>query len=320
MTLPARQYPSEAEAERAYRRRWILVPGVVVLLCVVVGLVYALGPWRTRAAVVSRSYPAGITRIELAGPDDVSLVGGGARTPILASWTTHWNYRKPTVRSTRDGDTLKLRLDCSYSVGVECSADVRLTVPAGVAVNVSSAAGDVRADGVTGDLTVGAGNGDVHLSDVTGTVDVRAAGGDVRLVGISGIVTARTNSGDLLADELYGKTARLSSSSGDVRAFFGTVPRNVTAQSNSGDVRVGVPRGSGPYQVRADTNSGDVRTDVNTGTSSAAVINATATSGDVTVMYLDDPDGRHDHRGPHHAPMPPGRPMPPKPPAPGRPG
>lgn len=319
MTFFARQYPSEAEAERAYRRRWILIPGVVVLLCVVVGLVYALGPWRTREAVVSQSYPAGITRIELAGPDDVSLVGGGARTPILASWDTYWNYRKPAVRSTRDGDTLKLRLDCSYSVGVECSADLRLTVPAGVAVNVSSATGDVRADGVTGNVTVDSNNGDVRLSDVTGDVGVHAASGDVRLVGINGNVTAQANSGDVLADELYGKTARLSSNSGDVRGFFGAVPRNVTAESNSGDVRVGVPRGSGPYQVRADANSGEVRTDVNTSPSSAAVINATAMSGDVTVTYLDD-DGGHDHHHMHHAPMPPRQPMPPKPPAPGRPG
>lgn len=315
MTLFARQYPSEAEAERAYRRRWILIPGVVVLLCVVVGLVSALGPWRTHEAVVSQSYDAGISKIELTNPGDVSIIGvSGTRT--LASWETHWNYRKPAVRATRDGDTLRLRLDCS--VGVECSADLRLDVPDGVALDVDSVDGDVGANGVGGPVTVDSKSGDVHLADVAGDVDVHELSGDVKLTDIDGNVTAETKSGDVKAYGLDGKTARLSSSSGDVHGDFGAAPERVTAETKSGDVKVAVPRGSGPYQVRADARAGDVHSDVNSSPSATPVIAVSTLSGDIKIGYSDDDGDRHRHEprpprppAPPQAPAPPARPAPP---------
>lgn len=310
MTLFARQYPSEAEAERAYRRRWILIPGVVVLLCVVVGLVYALGPSRTHEELVSQTYPTGITKVEVSGPGDVTLTGAPVNA-LQATWETHWNYRKPAVRGTRDGDTLKLRLDCSRTVGVECWADLRLAVPKGVGLDVSTADGDVRAVGLDGPVTVHGTDGDVQLADVTGDVDVRGTGGDVRLAGVTGNVTVETTSGDIKAEGLTGKTARLSSNSGDVHTEFGAVPQRVTATSTSGDVQVGVPR-PGPYQVRTNARSGDVRTDVNTSPWATPVIQATTTSGDIRVFYADDGDDDHHRNGEPRAPRAPRAPAVPR--------
>lgn len=313
MTLFGRTSPGAAEAERAHRRRWILIPGVVVLLCVVVGLVTVLGPGRTHEAAVDQYIPAGITRIEVENPGEIMLAGsrtGQAR----AMWQTHWNYRKPTVRGVRDGDTMKLRLDCSTSVGVECFADVRLDVPKGVAVDVDSAGGDVMATGLASAVTVNSKGGDIEMNDVAGDVKVHNLSGDVTLHDISGALTAETRSGDVHAEGLTGRTAHLNAVSGDVEAEFAVQPGHVTAGTRSGEVTVRVPRGTGPYQVRTDVRSGDVNSEVASSPTATPVIDASTRSGDIRIAYSDGED-RHDRR--HEPPEPREPPEPPKPPQPG---
>jgi len=309
MTLFGRTSPSEAEAERAHRRRWILIPGVVVLLCVVVGLVSSLGPWRTREEAIERLYPAGIKKIQVENPGDVALTGttdGQAR----ALWETHWNYQRPSLRTAQDGDTLRVWLDCSRSVGVECFADVQLAVPQGVAVQVGSDSGDVLARGLDSPVTVSATSGEVSMRDVTGDVRVSMRSGDMNLRGIGGNVTAQNRSGDIHAKGLNGRTAALSTQSGDVNATFAVVPQHVTAQTRSGDVQLCVPPGSGPYQVRTDVRSGDVRTEVPTSTTATSVLDARTHSGDVEIRYGDHEDGPREPPEPPEPPQPPQRPGP----------
>ena len=303
MTLFGRTSPGADEAERAHRRRWILIPGVVVLLCVVVGLVTALGPGRTHEAAVDQYVPAGVTRIEVENPGQI-MVTGTAAGRARAMWQTHWNYRKPTVRGTRDGDTMRLRLDCSTSVGVECFGDVRLDVPKGVAVDVASNGGDVMASDLASPVSVDGKNGDIELANVSGEVRVDNRSGDVVLHDISGPLSAETRSGDVRAEGLTGGTAHLGTLSGDIEAEFGVRPRRVTARSRSGEVTVRVPEGSGPYRVRTNVKSGDVDSEVASDPSAVSVIDASTLSGDVRVGYSDGED-RHEHRAPPEPPEPP---------------
>lgn len=296
MTLFGRTSPSEAEAERAYRRRWILIPGVVVLLCVVVGLVTSLGPWREQEATFQQAYPAGITKVEVENPGELA-VASTSGDQVKALWETRWNYRRPKVRAERDGDTMRLHLDCSSSVSVECSADLRLAVPRNVALDITSSSGDVVVGGVSGPVTVDASSGDVHVAYVDGDVRVDNLSGETELDAIGGDVTAETKSGDIKASGLNGKTARLTNFSGDIKAGFGVAPEHVTVESKSGDVKVKVPKGSGPYQVRPDVRSGDLRTEVRTDPTAKPVIDVSALSGDVRIVYGDDDGPKRPRMG-----------------------
>ena len=308
MTLFGRNRPAEIEAERAHRRRWILVPGVVVLVCVLVGMVSTIGAYHTHEAMIRQYYPAGIKKIELASPGDLNVSATPA-DQATAEWETHWNYRRPTINRTIDGHTMRLSLNCSYSVGVQCYADLRLSVPEGVALDVNAHSGDMAVRGVSGPVSVHNDSGDVRLERISGDVTVMNKSGSVRLDGITGDVTAEDKSGDVRGENLRGRVARLETKSGDVRAEFASIPSEVTARSASGNAKVLVPEGTGPYRVQTEVKSGDVETRVRTDPSARNTITVATKSGDVYVGYTD----RHAAPVP---PAPPTRPAPPTPPTP----
>lgn len=298
---------TEIEAERRHRRRWILIPGVVVLVCVVVGLVSTIGAYHTHEAMIRQAYPAGIKKIVLDSPGDLD-VSAAPGDQATADWETHWNYRRPTINRVIDGHTMRLGLNCSYSVGVECYADLRLAVPRGVALDVNGRSGDIAVRGVSGPVSVNNDSGDVRLESIAGDVTVMNKSGSVRLDDIAGDVTAEGKSGDIHGKNLRARVARLETKSGDVRAEFASVPSRVTAMSKSGDARVLVPEGSGPYRVSTEVKSGDVQTQVRTAPSAPNTIIVATKSGDVTVGYTD-------HRAVSEPPVPPAPPTPPTPPA-----
>jgi hypothetical protein len=315
MTLSGRAHSPEVEAERAHRRRWILIPGVVVLLCVVFGMVSMIGPFRTNEQTISQVYGAGVKRVELDSPGDLDVqpVMGDQ---ITGEWETHWNYTRPGVQEVRDGDTLRLSLDCSRSVGVECFADLRLGVPDGVALDVTSHSGSISVRDISGPVSVDNAGGDVRVDGVAGDVKAATKSGAISLRDIGGDVSADTKSGDIDAHGLGSRVATFDDKSGDISARFSTVPTTVSAETLSGDVTVRVPRGSGPYQVRPDVTSGDLESSVLTNATAKNIITVGTKSGDVQVAYTDDrpePVGRHG--GPHRA-YPPAPPTPPTPPEP----
>lgn len=320
MTFSGRTYPSEVEAERAHRRRWILIPGVVVLLCVVFGMVSMIGPFQTHEDTISQMYAGDVKKVVVDSPGDLEVGPSPTGAPI-GEWETHWNYNRPRVQQVRDGDTLRLSLDCSRSVGVECYADVRLAIPKGVELDVTSHNGTTDVRDVSGPVRVDNSSGDVRVEGVGADVHAATKNGNVKLRDIDGEVTADSRSGDIDARELGGSVARLDTRSGDVKADFRTVPSLVSAQTLSGDVDVRVPKGSGPYQVRSDVKSGELETQVPTDPSAKSVIDVSTRSGDARIKYTDDgPGSSHDHS--HHDngwPVPPVPPAPPEPPDPGGP-
>jgi hypothetical protein len=310
MTLSGRAHSPEIEAERAHRRRWILIPGVVVLLCVVFGMVSMIGPFHTQEDTISQAYGTGVQKIELDSPGDLD-VGRAMGDQVTGEWETHWNYTRPGVHEVRDGDTLRLSLDCSRSVGVECFADLRLAVPDGVALDVTSHTGTVSVRDVSGPVSVDNAGGDVRIDGVNGDVKAASKAGSINLRDIGGDVAADTLSGDIDAHGLGGRAATFDDKSGDISAVFRTVPASVSAQTLSGDVTVRVPQGSGPYQVRPDVTSGDLESSVLTNATAKNIITVGTKSGDVRVGYTDDrpePPGRTG--GPHRA-YPPTPPTPP---------
>lgn len=126
-------------------------------------------------------------------------------------------------------------------------------------LDVQTASGDVEAGAVDGDVRVKSASGDISVREVTGRFVAQSASGDTQLEVARGPVEATTASGDLTVDDAW-SDVRASTVSGDLT--LGAVVRGtVSANAVSGDVEIGVRRGSNVY-LDCNTVSGDTRSDL----------------------------------------------------------
>ena len=179
------------------------------------------------------------------GTGDVTVEVAPAGTPVRVTAARHWAFAEPTVTTTVDRGTLRLRSSCRAAVVFGgCSVDWTVSIPADAAVRASTGTGDVRVDGSRGALSVSTGTGDVALLGLgSGTVGVRTGTGDVRLrfLAVPDQVTVSTGTGDV-----------------DARVP-GTATYAVTGDSGPGSRTTRVPQDpASSHQLRIDTGSGDV--------------------------------------------------------------
>jgi hypothetical protein len=100
-----------------------------------------------------------------------------------------------------------LRIEARCRTLLPCGADLALTVPAGLAVDVRTGEGDVRVVGIDADLSIEVGDGDVR------------------------------------GEALLGETVRVRAGWGDARLAFAARPRDVAVGVGVGDVELTVPEG-----------------------------------------------------------------------------
>jgi hypothetical protein len=158
--------------------------------------------------------------------------------------------------------------------------EVRVTCPRGTALELSGAKTHVHVVGELGDVSVKTVSGDVRLESVRRKVEIKTASGDISMAsvdGVAGLVTVsgdieagrvagelsvRAVSGDVVIGSLDGQLA-LSTTSGDA-SIEALVGGEVRAQTVSGDVRIGVGRGTRVW-IDASSVSGDLRSDLGLG-------------------------------------------------------
>jgi DUF4097 and DUF4098 domain-containing protein YvlB len=192
----------------------------------------------------------------------------------------------------RRGITCRLRAPDRSGLSVRSkSADVSVRGTLAGA-NVSTASGDVRLEDVDGGLNVKSASGDILAREITGGVNVQTASGDVSLDVVRGAVTAATASGDLRIGEAW-DNVNANTVSGDQE--HGAVLRGtIAAHSVSGDVHIGVRRGSKVY-LDCNTVSGDTRseleltTEVPAGDGPLVEIRAKTVSGDIAITRAPAP-------------------------------
>jgi DUF4097 and DUF4098 domain-containing protein YvlB len=158
------------------------------------------------------------------------------------------------------------------------SADLVIQVPERSRVEISAVSadvsladlhGDARIKVVSGDVRAVAGgqvleaesvSGDVALdgADAEGKARVRSVSGDVRVTHYSGEVEAVSVSGDVVVGLDTVRSARLSTTSGDVKLSGSLLPSaRIEAESVSGDVVLDLA-GKGQSSVEIETHSGDI--------------------------------------------------------------
>ena len=196
---------------------------------------------------------------------DVRLIRAAGKNVDVRE-TRHFIFKRPKLDRDLAGGVLTLDSHCD-GLALNCSADLRVTVPAGVEVTVDADSGNVEAD----EIAVS----DAHLKSDSG--NVRA-----ELSGSQGLVWAHTDSGnvDVVASA---RAIDGQSDSGNVKVESVATPRRVVAHTDSGNVEVAVPRGE--YAVDTDTDSGNVDLDQRISRNDRAPrsIDAKTDSGNVNV-------------------------------------
>jgi hypothetical protein len=159
------------------------------------------------------------------------------------------------------GPELRLRVaapaGCDLVVRTK-SADMRGRGRFGSA-EVKTASGDVNLDTVTGDVQVKTASGDASMSEVHGLTHVQTASGDVAVQQAHGDVTVQGVSGDVWIKDAR-NSVHVTTVSGDQRVDA-VVEGSVETQAVSGDILIGVRRGSRVY-VDANTISGSTSSEL----------------------------------------------------------
>jgi DUF4097 and DUF4098 domain-containing protein YvlB len=113
-------------------------------------------------------------------------------------------------------------------------------------------------------------------------VTVRLGVGQIRLSGLSGAISADTGVGQIQASGMSVQQIVLHTGTGTINAGFAAPPRLVAAHAGIGSVAIRVPSETA-YKVTASTQVGSVRITVAQAAASSHVIQATTSTGTVTV-------------------------------------
>ena len=195
-------------------------------------------------------------------------------------------------------------IQISWGGDFEC----RISCPPGADLDLSGASTDVRVDGELGDVSARTASGDIRVQTVGGPLQVKTASGDVfvgvvrgqgSIATVSGDVgierldaplTARAVSGDITVGSVASELG-ISTTSGDVDLKT-VLEGDVRVQTVSGDVRVGIARGTRVW-VDAASVSGRLESELGlegqesaAGDAESAVVplHVKTVSGDVSVV------------------------------------
>ncbi|WP_283138987.1 DUF4097 family beta strand repeat-containing protein [Rhizohabitans arisaemae] len=179
-------------------------------------------------------------------------LSGTAAEPGNSSWTL-------------DGDTLKLSVNCSGLV-LDCGGRHQVSVP-----------GDLS-------LVVRSGDGEYHLSGLSGSVVVEGGSGPVRADAMTGDLSITTQEGEITVSNVRSRTLRASSDLGNVDVDFTAAPQLVDITSNAGDITVKVPTTGQRYQVSIDSGTGQGGSRVPHDSRSRNVVKLHSAEGDATLF------------------------------------
>jgi DUF4097 and DUF4098 domain-containing protein YvlB len=209
-----------------------------------------------------------------------------------------------SVESRRSGDRDTVRVKIPQRHGMKFvrrnAVTVRIEVPLGAAVDVTTASADVELNGTVGETRIKTASGDLNADDIDGDLTAVVASGNLSVGDVSGDLRMHSASSDLRADRVGGR-ASLSTASGDIEV--GAVGDRADVRTTSGDVRLGHVAGdssvvvvsgevrvlsfaSGELKVRSV--SSDITIGIPPGT--AFVVNAETMSGAVTSEIPVDGD------------------------------
>jgi hypothetical protein len=252
---------------RAWRAGGLAAAVVTVLLGCAAVLAVLTQPGNA-VTDANTSYPLGSAAVVVTAPSDgvdLMLAPGNAGRLTVESHVVFTAGSPPSAAAAWDGHTLRLDLRCARRLrDTPCRARYTVRVPSGTAVAASTAAGDIAASGLTGDLRLASGAGDISVTGVRGPLSVRATNGDIA------------------ARALRSPTAELTTSTGDIFASFADPPTWLDATTHNGDIALALPTTTS-YRVAAETNTGVRHVDVPQAPGATHLVTAHTDLGDLAI-------------------------------------
>jgi hypothetical protein len=187
---------------------------------------------------------ARVTTLVIKGGSGSIDVTGSSRRTISVSQQASYGKTPPAETHAISGTTLTLSYTCPSEFVCGVSYDVQ--VPRGVAVQVSSVAGQVT------------------LTSLAGPVSVQTRAGLITAIGLSS------------------PAATLKSTAGGIDATFSAAPGSVQASTNVGPITLAVP-GSAAYKINTHTIVGSSTVTVPKNAASPHVITASSDLGSITI-------------------------------------
>jgi hypothetical protein len=223
--------------------------------------------------------------------------GGGHEVRVLVAQRSGW------LISIGRGPQIRLHVTCPRNASVNVRTKSADVVARGELhdLDVKTASGDVHADEIAEDVSVKTASGDVALDTVGGRTRIQTASGDVAMQRSAGDVTVQLVSGDFWIRDA-GASVHANTVSGDQR-IEAVVEGAVEAHSVSGDVLIGVRRGSRVY-VDVNTISGSTSSELDLGEAPVeesddqgplVELRAKTVSGDVSVVRAAAPIPQSTH-------------------------
>ena len=248
-----------------------IIAVLVVVAALAIGTLTVVSTFFMRQHTESKTFTGTVSAVRVTEDvGDVKLRTVQSGGPVRASARITDSFQDASWSANLESGTLVVDGTCTQvgiSLFFNCSVDLTIDVPAGVPVEVESDTGDLTVIGAFSAVDLTTSTGDVTVQQTTGPVRIRSNTGDVRASG------TRSLSFDTDTD------------TGDVRLSFDVQPQQVSARTNTGDVRVLVPEDTTPYDIDTDTDTGDVSVDVTNVAGSPHRITARTDTGDVTVRY-----------------------------------
>jgi hypothetical protein len=138
---------------------------------------------------------------------------------------------------------------------------LRVELPMGSHVELSTASGDIVVHDIGGNVRVRSASGDLHVKRAA-SVEAMLISGDVKLMDVSGDVRLRTISGDAEVRQTGSASVlEFGTTSGDLDWSGGCTSNcRISARTTSGDVTLAMPQSSS-WELRYVTHSGDLRDD-----------------------------------------------------------
>lgn len=214
----------------------------------------------------------GETRLELSSADGGITVQTWSRNAIRVEADHDDDTR---IEVDQGGRAVTLRARARYGPS---EVSWRVTVPAEMALDLSSQSGDVRVTGsrgevsvssVEGSIAVQGGSGFISLQSVEGDVDLTGASGRVKVSTVDGKIGIRGASGDIKAsavdgnimlDDVQSTEVEANTVDGEIR-FSGAIRAGgrYSLSSHDGNVTVNAPDINA--EVTVSTFSGDFESD-----------------------------------------------------------
>jgi Putative adhesin len=173
---------------------------------------------------------------------------------------------------------------------------LRVQIPKGSELDVTTVSADVTSDGVQGVQRLRTVSGDIAAELGPADLEVKSVSGDVKLRGHGqpAQLTVGTVSGDVHLDHGAG-ALEATTVSGEITASLDSA-HSVRAHSTSGDLRIDARLGSGA-DFEAQTVSGDVK--VRAPSADGFQYDVATLSGDISDCFNAEPE-RSSHYGPGH--------------------